>query len=153
MAYALVDEPTPGRMASTTTDPMFPLLAVMLGGGLLGFGWFVWNALAVGSTTSRREIGIAAVAQVGLTVMRVAIFMALAAEIVTPGVVTYLIISTQVWKLAFGYWLFSLQAVPVGLHVYFGGQTLGSPWLFVGGAFLVRGALAGQIPLLAAVVL
>ena len=51
MSYRIGDEPRPGALARVAVDPMWPLLAVMLGGVWLSWPWFVLNGVVVGSPT------------------------------------------------------------------------------------------------------
>ena len=57
--YRILDEPTPGALAAYVVNPTFPMLALMLAGTWLAAPWFAFNALALGSPTARREIGLA----------------------------------------------------------------------------------------------
>ena len=54
-AYRLPDEPQPSGLSRWAVDPLWPLLAVMLAGNVFGMAWSVFNGLAMGSPTRRRE--------------------------------------------------------------------------------------------------
>ena len=54
--YRIADEPAPGSLAVVATSPLWPFIAVMLGGVWLSWTWFAVNSFAVGSPSRRREI-------------------------------------------------------------------------------------------------
>src|SRR5688500_9955283 len=56
--YHLLDEPSPGRLANLVVNPFWPVLALMLTGGIIGWPWLVLNSLAIGSATKTREIAL-----------------------------------------------------------------------------------------------
>jgi hypothetical protein len=53
--YEIADEATPGRFSGFAVHPQWPLLASMLCGAWLAWPWFVFNGVALGTPTRRRE--------------------------------------------------------------------------------------------------
>jgi hypothetical protein len=64
--YRIVDARRPSRVGHLAVNPYFPFLALMLGGAWIGWSWFVFNAVALGSYTRTREIAVCAAALVGV---------------------------------------------------------------------------------------
>jgi hypothetical protein len=64
--YRIVDAQSPSRVGHLAVNPNFPLMALMLGGSFAGWAWFVFNAIALGSYTRRREIAVCTAATVGV---------------------------------------------------------------------------------------
>lgn len=59
-AYAIADEPAPGRLAAYAVNPALPQIAAMVGGSWIGLPWLVFNAYALGSVGTQREVRLAA---------------------------------------------------------------------------------------------
>lgn len=55
--YQIVDEPRPGLLSRFIVNPLWPMLSFMFGGIFFSWIWFLFNSLAMGSPTKRREAG------------------------------------------------------------------------------------------------
>ena len=80
--YHLADEPRPGGLAHLAVQPFWPLLAMMLAGSWLALPWFVVNALAVGSPTRGKEIGLAVLAFAGSLGLVLAVIGGLTSDLI-----------------------------------------------------------------------
>ena len=60
MTYQIADEPIETSLRAYVVRPSAPLMAIMLGGAWLSWPWFAFNAIAMGSPTRRKEIGLCA---------------------------------------------------------------------------------------------
>jgi hypothetical protein len=144
--YRIVDEPRPSAHAELSVNPFFILLAVMLGGVWLAWPWFVFNSLAIGSATLRREVALVIAGFVGSGAL-----IGLGARLVAGGVIDertlpYAFLVLVVWKLAVSYVVLTNQARSHQLHEYFGGPTKNGMWVVLLGFFARRtvlGALGG----------
>lgn len=121
--YELIDEPKPGALAKLAVRPIWPLLAVMLGGAWVSWPWFVLNGFAVGSPTRRRELLWALAGPAGCFALIVLLGILGSREIVTGLGLRYLSISIVVFKLYVTYMLFTLQSRSFSLYEYFGGEV------------------------------
>lgn len=121
--YELIDEPRPGALAKLAVKPIWPLLAVMLGGAWISWPWFVLNGFAVGSPTRRRELLWALAGPAGCFALIVLLGALGSREIVGGLGLRYLAISIVVYKLYVTYMLFSLQSRSFSLYEYFGGPV------------------------------
>lgn len=154
--YRIVDEPTPGPAAQFVAAPMFPLLALMLGGAWLAWPWYIVNGWAMGSATRVRET----VLVLGTTVCTAAlafIILGLEADKILTGVgIQLAVLLLTVLKLATAYWLHTLQAVGHQLFLYVrGGEDTGNgnAWGMVLLGMFARGWVLKQLPDLLAMVL
>lgn len=119
--YRIQDEPRPGVMGHLVVNPVFPLLATMMAGVWLGLPWFVFNAFAMGSTTRRKELGLALAVVPGTLLLIVLVGGLKASGVLTERSMPYALVGVIVWKLAMGYVLFNLQQRSFALHQYYGG--------------------------------
>jgi hypothetical protein len=145
--YRILDEPRPTGLGHLATNPVWPMLALMLAGPWLALPWFALNAFATGSATRWRELGgVLAFAPVTL-LLSALLGLAVQRALVPAWSPPYLWMLVSVWKLGLGYWLLTLQQQGFALHAYFGGvQRNGAP-LLVAGVLLdarVQGLLAGS---------
>jgi hypothetical protein len=121
--YRILDEPTPGALSGYAVSPTFPMLALMLAGTWLAAPWFAFNALALGSPTARREIGLAAAMVAGVVALSFGLLAAFSHGLIGERSVAYWVLIPIVWKLSFGYWIFMLQLRTFGLYEHFGGRV------------------------------
>ena len=149
MSYRILDEPRPGALARAVVNPLWPLLAVMLGGAWLGWPWFVLNAWAVGSPTRLRETLIAVAGFVGNVVLVAAMVAAYEGGFLSQGTIPYALLTVTVWKLGLSYVLYTIQSRSFHLYEYYGG-TVRNPLLIlvvatVWGRSWVLSALGGGV--------
>jgi hypothetical protein len=135
--YALPDDPRPGRTLPVV-HPMFPLLAMMLGGAGVAWVWFAFNAFAMGSPKRKRDLAAVIGAFVGTLVALVGVIVVADALALPDGSLPYLVLVVTVWKLGVSYALFNAQAAPFALYQWYGGQVRNGVLGLVGLAFLAR---------------
>jgi hypothetical protein len=144
-SYDLIDEPKPGPLSHLAVKPIWPLLAVMLGGAWISWPWFVVNGFAVGSPTRWRELAWAVAGPIGCLAL-ILLLGQLAVQGVVGGLaLRYLTISIVVYKLYVTYVLFTLQTQSFSLYEYFGGQ-LRSGFFALVAAMIFRSRVLGQMP-------
>lgn len=121
--YRILDEPLPGRLAHLSADPFWVVLGLMLGGGLIGWPWFVVNALAIGSATKRREIGLCALSLALLAGYVLLLELGYDAHWFGERAVRYLLIGLPAIKMGLGFIIYRMQARSFALYSYFGGHV------------------------------
>lgn len=142
--YELIDEPKPGALAKLAVGPIWPLLAVMLGGAWISWPWFVLNGFAVGSPTRRRELAWAVAGPIGCLALLVLLGILGEREIVTGLGLRYLGISIVVFKLYVTYMLFTLQSRSFSLYEHFGGEIRSGLFPLIAAALLRPRVLGGM---------
>lgn len=120
--YRIPDEPRPTGLVKYAVDPMWPLLACMLGGNGLGLLWFAFNTRALGSVSAAREYGYALLSPLAC----VAVFLVIASGVEShwlPGdaSVEYAELAYPAVKLTFAYLLYLSQARSAELLTHYGG--------------------------------
>jgi hypothetical protein len=138
--YRIQDEPRPGAMGRLVVNPVFPLLATMMGGAWLGLPWFVFNSFSMGSTTRRKELGLALAVVPGTLLLILLVGGLRASGVLTERSLPYAMVGVIVWKLAMGYALFNLQQRSFALHQYYGGVVRNGALVLV--ASIVMGSSA-----------
>ncbi len=147
MSYRIHDEPRPGTLSHLVVNPVWPLFAVMFAGAGLSWPWFVFNGLAVGSPTRRREILWAAGGFLGSFALVVTVFSLADSEVLSKLGVQYSLLGLTVWKLAVSYWLFVLQTRSFHLYEHFGGRVRNGVLVVVAG-YLAAGQIYKNLPVL-----
>jgi hypothetical protein len=131
--YAIPDEPLPGKLERWIVDPMWILFAQMLGGSWLALPWFVFNGVALGSPTRRRELALAATSLFGSA----GLIWALAALGQMPRLQFRLaLLSLLAVKLGAAYALYLTQVRSFELWKHFGGQPRNAIVVVVASLFL-----------------
>jgi hypothetical protein len=143
--YRILDEPMPGALAGYVVNPSFPMLALMLAGTWLAAPWFAFNALALGSPTARREIGLAAAMLAGAAALVFGLLVANEQGLIGAHSIAYWALIPIVWKLGFGYWLFMLQIRTFHLYEHFNGRVRNGLFLLLLGAFAARRYVLGLV--------
>jgi hypothetical protein len=142
--YHIADEPRPSALSNFATDPMWPFLALMLAGPWLGFPWFVFNGIAIGSARLKREVAIAIIAWLGLAVVVVAVLWVHGALGLPDGSLRYLKFIFIVWRMTAGYMLHLSQLRSFQLYRYLGGPARGG-WLVILGGFFAGNWIQDQL--------
>jgi hypothetical protein len=151
-AYRIADEAAPSTLAHLAVNPLFPFLAVMLGGTWIGFVWFAVNSFAVGSPTRVKEIAWLVGGLVAATLLVVVMSFALGAGILEARHVPYAALVILVVKLAAAYAVHILQSRTIEIYQYYGGVLRnGLPIAIV--AFIFGRRLLDSAPALARLVL
>jgi hypothetical protein len=120
--YRIVDEPRRGPLDRFVTNPIWPFFGLMLGGAILGVPWFVFNGIALGSATLRKEIAWAAAClpvTAGLLFGLLALYQR---ELLPERALPYLGMALLAWKMLVGYGVFNLQRRSFALWEHYGGQ-------------------------------
>ncbi|WP_190285606.1 hypothetical protein [Montanilutibacter psychrotolerans] len=149
--YQLPDEPLPSGLSRWAVDPLWPLLATMLGGTVFGSAWFVFNGLALGSPTRNREWAALALSALGSCALLYLLNVADWRDWLGDPALRYAGLSIIALKLAVAYSLYFMQARCFELWEYFGGVARnGAPLLILLAVFAPRLVDFGQLhPLLA----
>jgi hypothetical protein len=121
--YRIIDEPTGGRLGDYAVKPMWPLLGLMFGGGLLAWPWFIFNGFALSSATKRREIAWAIAGALGPPLLIAGGIWGLIALGVPDGGGRYMVLVGIGWKLLAAYMIHGTQERSAELHMHFGGET------------------------------
>lgn len=150
--YQIADEPSPSKLSRFVVNPVFPLLAVMLGGVWLAWPWFALNALAVGSPTRRAELAWLALGLAAIIGLALALAVAIGAEAIPRSAVPYGVLVVVVAKLAVVYAVFNLQSRTIEIYEYYGGTLNNGVWVLAAGFFL-RDRVLDALPGLAQLVL
>ena len=134
--YRIQDEPRPGAMGHLVVNPVFPLLALMMGGAWLGIPWFIFNSFAMGSSTRRKETMLAVLLVPGTLLLFILLGTLVSLDVLTTSSLPYAGVSITVWKLAVGYALFNLQQRNFALHEYYGGVVRNGALVLVASIFI-----------------
>jgi hypothetical protein len=136
--YRIADEPQPGPQAHLAVNPFWILLGTMLGGAWLAWPWFVFNSIAIGSATKKKEFALVAVAVAGSVALYFGIGALVAGSVLDERNVPYAVLAVVVYKLGIAYALHLLQSRSFQLHEYFGGASRNGMMLLIVG-FMARG--------------
>ncbi len=134
--YHIIDEPRPGSLSKWATNPFWILLTLMLGGAWIGWCWFAFNAVAIGSATLKKEIAW----MVGSMVAVAAAVLIIGAMLSQMGDASlgYWIIALPVLKIGAGYYVYVMQYRSFALYEYYGGTVRNGMFVTLL-AFLSRG--------------
>jgi hypothetical protein len=141
--YRIQDEPSPGALGHLVVNPVFPLLAFMMGGVWLGVPWFILNGFAMGSTTRRKETVLAVLVVPGTLLLFMLLTWLVHAGVLTRTSAPYAGVGLIVWKLAIGYALYNLQQRSFALHEYYGGVVRNGALVLVASIFMGSRILEG----------
>ncbi len=115
----------------------------MLGGTWMGWSWFVFNGVALGSATRRREVSLVVVGLIGAFVILIIGSIILnAADLKSETAARLLLLVLTVWKITISYVLYVLQHRSFSIYEYYGGIVRnGFPIVILG--FFIGGRLIG----------
>ena len=143
MSYTIPDEPRPSPWNHLVVRPQAPLLASMLCGAWLAWPWFVFNAVAMGSPTRRKEIGMCVAGVLGTVVLGV-----FALSVWQPDTPTWIVqlalLGISTWKLGTAYAVCAVQSRTFDVYTYYGGAVRSAHYVLVIG-YYVRSLLLGVI--------
>lgn len=146
-AYRLPDEPVPSDLSRYAVDPMWPLLAVMLGGNGFGLAWFVFNGLALGSPNRVREWVYVAISLVGSGLLLVLLALAQGNDWLQGPELRYAGLSLVVLKLSIAYALYMAQQACFDIWEHYGDTARNGLPVLILLAVFGRGLLASeQVP-------
>lgn len=143
MTYFIADEPVETSWRHLVVAPSGPLLAEMLCGSWLSLPWFAFNAVAMGSPTKRREIGLCVLA-VAVTAVLGYTVLALREHgvIESTTVLRFAFLGIVTWKLTIAYVIHTLQSRTFHVYEYYGGPVRSASYAISTG-FLLRGVVLG----------
>lgn len=122
ISYRISDEPAPSTLAKFAVKPIWPFLAVMLGGVWISWSWFIFNAIAVGSPTLKKEIFWTVGGLVMSICLAFLIFYFEALGVLDTTIkVQYTLLALTVWQIGVTYALYALQSRTIQIYEYFGG--------------------------------
>lgn len=148
MLYRIIDEPDDSPLSKYAVKPLWPWLAMAMGGAWIGVPWFIFNAIALGSPTRRREIPLAAAlpfAQVGLAIAAAMVVSRLNSSVEDAR--GFVLIALALLKMACGYLLFIWQSRAAELHEHFGKELRNGALIAVGAVFIADRVFAVLPPL------
>lgn len=61
-SYQIIDEPRGSRLSNATVNPIWPFLALIVGGALSSWLWFVINSIALNSPSRNKELLVVSIA-------------------------------------------------------------------------------------------
>ncbi len=144
MSYAIPDEPEKTSLGHLVVRPSAPLLAAMLCGGWLAWPWYVFNAIAIGSPTRRKEIKMCAIAVAGTVALAFVISTLLKERVIDSlTVLRFALLAVTAWKLSWAYAVCNVQSRTFEVYTYYGGAVRSALYVLVAGYYL-RGMLAGM---------
>ena len=143
-AYRLPDEPLPSGLTRYAVDPMWPLLALMLGGNAFGLIWFVVNGLALGSPTRTREWVLVAISLLGSAGLVFGLDSLAIAGWLQGSELRYAALSIITLKLATAYAIYMMQSRCFEIWEHYGGMARNGLPLLLVIAVIGRGFLATQ---------
>jgi hypothetical protein len=121
--YLIPDEPRPSGLAHLAVNPLWPLLAQMLGGSWLALPWFLVNGAALGSPSQRREWLCAAASLFGSLLLVFGIAAGSDAGWLGGIALKLAMLSIVALKIAMAYALYMMQSRSYELWEYFGGKA------------------------------
>lgn len=127
MSYQIADEPHGTSLSAYVCKPDAPLLAMMVCGAWLAWPWFIFNSIAMGSPTKKREITLVLIAIAGTFVLGWLALALVGAGVIRIGTqleLGFLVVTT--WKLAMAYQITTIQARTFHVYEYYGGAVRNS---------------------------
>jgi hypothetical protein len=143
MTYQIADEPHETSLAAYVVRPTAPLLAAMVAGAWLSWPWFAFNAIAMGSPTKRREIGLCLGAFVGTAALAALLIALVDGELITSRLVIRLgVLAIVTFKLTITYYISTVQNRTFHVYQYYGGAVRAAGAILSAG-YLLRGLVVG----------
>lgn len=150
-SYQIIDEPQASKLTKAIVDPMWPLLAFMLGGALFSWLWSAINSLALNSPNRKNELLIISMAVSAFIALYLSLNKLLVNGYLEGINIQYIKMAIVSIELIFCYKIFLMQRSSFDIYEYFNGEVA-SPMiglllaLFVGRkieAFAIGTLLAG----------
>ena len=143
MSYQIADEPTETSLAAYVCRPSAPLLASMVAGAWLSWPWFAFNAIAMGSPTKKKEIGLVIAAFVGTAVLGSLVLWLIHEGWLPQGIPTRLaVLGIVAFKLTMTYYISTVQSRTFHVYQYYGGSVRAAGAVLSAGYWL-RGIVIG----------
>jgi hypothetical protein len=143
MTYHIADEPHETSLAAYVVNPTAPLLAAMMAGAWLAWPWFIFNAIAMGSPTKKKEIALSIGAFVATGVLAATLIALVEHEVITTRLYIRLaILAIVTFKLGATYYISTVQNRTFHVYQYYGGSVRASGAILAAG-YLLRGLVVG----------
>jgi hypothetical protein len=143
MTYQIADEPHETSLAAYVVRPSAPLLAIMVAGAWLSWPWFAFNAIAMGSPTKKREIGLCLGAFAGTAALASLLIALVEGELITSRLVIRLgVLAIVTFKLTITYYISTVQSRTFHVYQYYGGGVRAAGAILSAG-YLLRGLVVG----------
>jgi len=143
--YAIPDEPVKTNLGHLVVRPSAPLLAAMLCGAWLAWPWFIFNAIAMGSPTRRKEIAMCLGAIAGTAALGMITLALIDAGIITTRTqIRLAALAISTWKLGMAYWVNIVQSRTFGVYTYYGGRVR-SGYALLAAGYWIRPLLLGLV--------
>ena len=143
MTYQIADQPLDSSLRDYAVRPSVPLFSIMLCGAWMAWPWFAFNALAIGSPTRRKEIGLCIAAFAGTAVLGAALLALVDAGLLPKGTPLRLaLLAVTAFKLAITYHIAFIQERTFHVYEYYGGPVRNAGRILTAGWF-VRGLVLG----------
>jgi hypothetical protein len=126
--YQIADEPAPSTLARYAVNPLYPMLAAMLGGVWFAWPWFAFNSYAIGSPTRRAELGWLVAGLVVPPAVAAVLLYAVGVGTLPRGSAPYIGLCVVVLKLVVVYAVFLLQSRTIEIYEYYGGKLVNGVW-------------------------
>jgi hypothetical protein len=137
MTYSIADEPVETNLRHYVVDPSAPLLAAMLCGAWLALPWFVFNAIAMGSPTRRKEIALCIAAVAGTALFAVVALALWDRDIIeSRTTMRFVLLGIVTWKLTMAYAINIVQSRTFHVYEYYGGAVRSSTYVLASGFWL-----------------
>ncbi|MCX9157357.1 hypothetical protein OPU71_14605 [Niveibacterium sp. 24ML] len=140
--YAIADEPLPGAAARFIVNPIWPVLATMIVGGLPGLAWLALNGFALGSPTRVREAVLCAAGIALAFAVLWGTHLAHEAGWLSTQLARYVLLLALVSKLACAYRACFMQQRAIELYQYYGGRVANGLIPLLVGAFFLAPVLS-----------
>jgi hypothetical protein len=141
--YIVADEPVETSWRHLVVAPSGPLLAEMLCGSWLSLPWFAFNAIAMGSPTKRKEIGLCILAVAVTAVLGFAVLALRERGVIESiTVLRFALLGIVTWKHAIAYAIHTLQSRTFHVYEYYGGPVRSASYVISTG-FLLRDVVLG----------
>jgi len=143
MTYQIADEPHETSLAAYVVRPSVPLLASMVAGAWMAWPWFAFNAIAMGSPTKRREIGLCVGAFAGTAALAALLIALVEGELITSRLVVRLaVLAIVAFKLTITCYISAVQNRTFHVYQYYGGTVRAAGAILAAG-YLLRGVVLG----------
>lgn len=143
--YRIADEPVGPLTSKLVVQPMYPLLALMVAGGWLGWPWLVFNGLAMKSPTRVVEVVLGVVGVLGSIALFWLLALLVGNDVVPIAAAPYGWLFIRVFQLGLAYAIQLRQERTFEIYRYYGGAVQTAlPALIAG--IVLRFKLGNMVP-------
>ncbi len=143
MTYHIADEPHETTLAAYVVNPTAPLIAGMMAGAWLSWPWFIFNAIAMGSPTKKKEIALSIGAFLVTGVLAWVLIALVEHEIIVSRMlIRFGVLAIVTFKLTITYYISTVQGRTFHVYQYYGGNVRAHGAILSAG-YLLRGFVVG----------